>query len=91
MVLALSTKYFRTSYFQNCTFSEWTNQFLHIIGLENAKLDIFVPTLIFVILRLLISIPLFVDRRTVARKDRLGFFIVTHSAATFKSDIIQGE
>ena len=44
MVLALSTKYFRTSYFQNCTFSEWTNQFLHIIGLENAKLDIFVPT-----------------------------------------------
>ena len=45
MVLALSTKYFRTSYFQNCTFSEWTNQFLHIIGLENAKLDIFVPTL----------------------------------------------
>ena len=44
MVLALGNKYFRTSYFQNCTFSEWTNQFLHIIGLENAKLDIFVPT-----------------------------------------------
>ena len=39
MVLAPSTKYF-----QNCTFSDWINQFLHIIGLENAKLDIFVPT-----------------------------------------------
>ena len=50
MVLALSTKYFRTSYFQNCTFSEWTNQFLHIIGLENAKLDIFVPTQVQVVL-----------------------------------------
>ena len=39
MVLAPSTKYF-----QNCTFSDWINQFLHIIGLENAKLHIFVPT-----------------------------------------------